>query len=349
VQEVAGAALDDLKKLFETGSPEERAAAMRKLRETSPEVARAMLASTWKEDAHQHKVMFLKTFEIGLSMDDEPFLEETALNDKRKEVRTIAQELLARTPGSRLSQRMNERAKQYLRVKGILTKELDVSYPTECDKELIRDGVEKPGATVSTSDRQSWLYQILCSVAPSLWETEFKMTPEQILNLKMDAVHERYVVSGWRQAAVLHRDEKWAGAFLSHPKFGDIGSDELLSAASPDARERLLLKMVEQNKGLIYVAGDEWEQPIMGALETCTHEWSETFARKLIPALVEEARDGVNHYGKLLFQRIGFFFPIALAAEMEKSFVTIEPETVTYVDKFLATLKFKSELFEALK
>ena len=58
-------------------------------RQNEPQQAIEAMQSTWTEDDWKPKVDFLKTIEIGLSNEDESFL-QLALDDRRKEVRKIA-------------------------------------------------------------------------------------------------------------------------------------------------------------------------------------------------------------------------------------------------------------------
>src|SRR5262249_20549984 len=82
---------------WETGTRGGRVALLRQLRHSHPERAIALLQSTWPTDAPDDRVAFIAELEAGLSMQDEPFL-EAALDDRRKDVRRQAAELLMRLP-----------------------------------------------------------------------------------------------------------------------------------------------------------------------------------------------------------------------------------------------------------
>jgi hypothetical protein len=100
---------------WQTGTAPQRTALLRRLRAHDTARGLALVASTWAVDPFADRVGFLSALEVGLSMADEPFLED-ALDDRRKEVRTVAADLLARLPGSRLCRRMLERAAPLLRL-----------------------------------------------------------------------------------------------------------------------------------------------------------------------------------------------------------------------------------------
>ena len=107
---VGGAdAAADPAETWQSGMQEERLLVLKKLRSSDPARARELVSSTWNDEPPEMRDLVVETYAIGLSMADEPFLED-ALDDKRKAVRTGAAALLSRLPASRLGQRMAERA-----------------------------------------------------------------------------------------------------------------------------------------------------------------------------------------------------------------------------------------------
>ena len=97
-----------------------------------------------------------------MSLDDETFL-EAALDDRRKEVRGAAADLLARLPESALRRRALERALPLLKFKSnkLRRKTIEVTLPEACDKAMQRDGVEpKPGFR-GVGEKAWWLQQML--------------------------------------------------------------------------------------------------------------------------------------------------------------------------------------------
>src|SRR5262245_3849327 len=94
---------------WETGGRDQRLALLESLRKRDATRARELLVSTWEQESPKDRADVLAFFEHGLGLADEPFL-ESALDDKRKEVRRRAAELLTRIPQSALCRRMIERA-----------------------------------------------------------------------------------------------------------------------------------------------------------------------------------------------------------------------------------------------
>lgn len=67
-------------------------------RQQEPAIARALLESSWTAEGADARVRLLEILQIGLSLEDKPFLEGMA-KDRAPRVRNLAQRLLARLPG----------------------------------------------------------------------------------------------------------------------------------------------------------------------------------------------------------------------------------------------------------
>src|SRR5262249_35073360 len=82
---------------WELGSIGRRVGILAALRRRDPAAAREMLAKAWPTETPDDRAALLGALATGLSTGDEPLL-ETALDDRRKEVRVAAVELLALLP-----------------------------------------------------------------------------------------------------------------------------------------------------------------------------------------------------------------------------------------------------------
>ncbi len=129
--------------VWQTGRKSTRSLLLRKLRETDPALALGLVASTWSEESAEERAAFLKMLAAGLSMADEPFLEDS-LDDRSREVRRVAAGLLARLPGSRLVQRQLERAQACIKWKpGGFLRKAQIEVPAgNLDDGMLRVGVE---------------------------------------------------------------------------------------------------------------------------------------------------------------------------------------------------------------
>lgn len=190
--------------LWETGTPEQRHAVLRTWRADDPAGARRALMDAWKTEAPEQRAALLGKLAIGLSLDDEAFL-ESALDDRRKEVRAEAQRLLARLPGASLSRRMLERLLPLLRVERPLlgAPRLVLELPAALDKPALRDGV---GATShpGLGEKAGWVVDMLAAIEPGTWPEQFDCTPRACLDLAGHGEFAAVFVRGWTLATIHH-------------------------------------------------------------------------------------------------------------------------------------------------
>jgi hypothetical protein len=173
---------DEPEQVWQLGNRPQRAAALREVRETNPALAREMIAATWQGDGADERVDWVACLAVGLSDEDEAFL-ETCLDDRSSRVREAAAGLLARLPDSKFVGRMIERvtplltyapgaAGKLLKLKRPTKPSLEVTLPAEFDKAWQRDGVsEKPTAKIG--QKQWWLQQLLGCVPLEHWTRAF--------------------------------------------------------------------------------------------------------------------------------------------------------------------------------
>lgn len=164
---------------WNTGSPAQRAAALRAMRAADPCAALANLQSGWAQEPPENRAALLPALEQGLSLADEAFL-ETALDDRRKEVRSAARELLSILPGSQLGARCAARLGALFTLQPGALPVLELALPEACDKAMKRDGVgsENPHAL---GEKQCWIFNLMQCVHPGHWTDRWGLTPEQVL------------------------------------------------------------------------------------------------------------------------------------------------------------------------
>lgn len=212
---------EDPAAVWSTGTREQRLAALSRRRRVDPAAAREMILSTWKEDAADDRAAFVAAMSQSLVPADEALL-ESCLDDRSKQVRSAAADLLARLPSSAYVRRMIDRAEPLLKLipatrTGLLRKlapaSLEVMLPPDAfDPAWARDAiVEKP--TEKIGRRQWYLQQFLAAIPPTHWSEVWKLAPEQCI----DAVSPDYVelvLSAWNQAARRRPDPAWNAALL---------------------------------------------------------------------------------------------------------------------------------------
>lgn len=271
--------------VWQTGTRNQRVAYLIRLRGADPAGARAALRETWAGEPAPDRAAFLATLEHGLSLADEEFL-EAALDDRGKDVRQLAADLLARLPGSAYGRRMAARARACLhpreRTVRLRTQTWIIAEPPRGhDEDMARDGVPfhpagsfAPGRRVDSpvGARSGWLREILARTPLTTWTELFERSPMEVVCLPIaDALdpggrHQdghnthsaRDVHIGWVRAAVRQRDAGWARALLK----GGVVVDEVealadllsvLPEAERDAAAADLLRWAEGFPDLLRV------------------------------------------------------------------------------------------------
>jgi hypothetical protein len=202
--------------IWETGNPEQRLALLQQVRKLDPPGAAALLQKTWKDDPADQRTNFVKVFASSLGAADEPLL-ESMLDDRSKQVRAAAADLLGRLAGSQLQARMTARLLPLLVFKRGLMRnlKLEVTLPADLDLATQRDGIEKtppPG----TGEKQWWLQQLLSFAPVSNWTTASGLAPADFILLAAKTEFADAILQGLKQAAERQLDPTWIDPLLRH-------------------------------------------------------------------------------------------------------------------------------------
>ncbi len=348
---------DNNETIWQTGSRAARLSLLQKLRASDPARARALAASTWTKESPDDRAAFLAAFQAGLSTADEPFLEET-LDDRRKEVRRIAADLLALLPDSRLCQRMVERVRPLLTLTPGWRPHLEVTLPGECDKAMIRDGIE-PKPPQGLGEKAWWLLQMLGAVPPAAWRRSWDKNPADLLQMAAKNEWKAVLLQGWALAAQRHGDVDWAEALLaaSLARVADIKTDGLVGVLPSQRREDLVLGLLRSNREPL-----DGNHPALSLLPLCRHPWSAELSRAVL--------DGVRRYivqenttkGNItntasdwqlrsLVKEFALHMMPSLAPEAATALSNAAKSGsawVQAVDEFLSLLQFRHEMYEAI-
>jgi hypothetical protein len=258
---------------WETGSLGERLGYLTALRRTDPARGRELVENTWDKESSEDRPRLVTAFDAGLSLDDDAFLDR-ALDDRRKEVREAALELLRRLPGASLGARMAERARAAVQIEHRRTgsDHLIVTPPTELTPELRRDGVAATparGAGVS-----AWLLEEIVAGAPlPIWSD-----PVTMLELARGSDWESPLLHGWAKAAAAQSDAGWAAALLGQASAGLRESVrwDLHLVLPPDELGRLAAEALRREDGmahrLLALQPGRWPDELsVAVLETIAH------------------------------------------------------------------------------
>jgi hypothetical protein len=203
--EAADESISDDSLAWSMGTSAQRTGYLRAARRRDPVAARELLEGQWPALTPDERGELLATLATGLDPSDEPLLERT-LDDRRREVRAVAAELLAALPGSRYNQRMIERAVAFVRVS---TSEVSVRPPAECDKAMQRDGIA-PKPPAGLGERAWWLEEVLARTPLEIW----RMAPAEFAGQHIDEAWADTVHRGLARAAAGQRRPDWASVLL---------------------------------------------------------------------------------------------------------------------------------------
>ena len=199
-----GALPDDAETIWQEGSTGQRSEILRRLRAIDAAKGRVWLENVWKQEKAEARLELVKTLEVGLSSEDEPFLEK-ALDDRAASVKVAVPPMLARIPTSAFAQRMMSRAD------AILTNDqgkLKLKLPTTFDKTWLRDGIfEKPQPGVG--ERSWWMVQIIGSGPPPHWEEQFGLAPTALIAMAETDKFGASLIEAWSRAAQLFDAQTW--------------------------------------------------------------------------------------------------------------------------------------------
>jgi hypothetical protein len=245
-----------------------------------------MLASTWREERAEDRLMFVDALRTGLTDADEPFLEE-ALADRSRNVRATAAELLSALPGSALAARMAARARSCV---SLGPDGITVEAPYECDAAMERDGVAARPPN-GRGERSWWLGQLVDAAPLAMWAARFGgRRPEQVVALPVLDDWQPDLHAAWCRAAVRQRDAGWARALLGAPT-----AQEGPVAAIGDPAKLLSILPPEERAGWVarFVAAHGLSEAFQ-MLGVCAVPWSGPLGRAVVDAL-DIARDGGSY------------------------------------------------------
>lgn len=269
------------------GQPAERTAWLAALRYRDPSAARAVLDSAWESETGPLKAELLAVLKDGIGAADEPLL-ESALDDRRGDVRRTAAGLLRLLPDSAFSRRMTERAEAWIRIgRRALHAQVSVEIPDELDAAALRDGITDragefgyrwAGAPDVTAGR---LRHLVAATPLAHWEAVLH-SPQRATGAGIDDRFRQPMFDGWVDATLAERDPRWARALFDAGVPSDLAMlrrRELFGLLPPADRSRHVLRL-----------DGAWLSEIEALLPALGHPWPEPVARHVLLLLQERAR-----------------------------------------------------------
>jgi Family of unknown function (DUF5691) len=269
--------------LWETGNSGQRQAVLAELRKRDAARARGLLAATWTQESPKDRADFLAALENGLSLEDESFL-ESALDDRRKEVRGVAARLLARLPESALRRRMLERARPLITFKlnRLKRKTIEVTLPDACDKAMQRDGVEPKPYYHGIGEKAWWLRQMLGLIPPKIWSQESGWPISELIAAAKRGEWKNVLIDVWSQASQLCRDVEWAEALLAET-YERAEAPSLFQVLPQTRQEDFIIELLRKSPSL------RTDKPAGNYVAASWRPWSMKLSRAVIDSLLHHA------------------------------------------------------------
>jgi len=175
-----GIAGDHTHEQWNLGNLAERVQAFTTMRLMDATAALAALQADWRSEAGENRAALLACLAVNISLADEDFL-EAGLDDKRKEVRHTAQQLLTQLPEAQWAKRSIERISSQVVFKkkllgGVV---LTVHLPELCDTSMVRDGIGEQ-KYVGLGEKAGWLCDVVGRIPLNHWSA-FSLMPSQKL------------------------------------------------------------------------------------------------------------------------------------------------------------------------
>lgn len=331
--------------LWQTGNRNERIAFLKQLRSQDAQQARELLISGWSQETPEDRVKFVELFKEQLSMDDEPFL-ESLLDDKRKEVRRIATDLLAQLPESRFQQRMRARVLPLISLKVEKKKSvLELKLPAECDKEMLRDGIEAKKAQGKMGEKTWWLLQMISLLPPATIAQALNISVTELLTIIKQSEWKEMLINAWLMASERYYDEEWLEAMLYH----ELSVPKIIQLIKPERAEAVLIDQLLNVQERI-------PANLIDILKVHTHNWSERLSLLFlnclrthieIPSMVSHIDGHVRNALKVF----GLVMPPELYIKADQN-RPLNAQTwslwQSVVDELVSLLQFRYELLKEI-
>lgn len=343
--------------VWEEGKTAERTRLLHRLRQSEPERARKLLEATWAAENARTREEFLGCLQLNLSMADEPFLEQ-ALDDRSKQVRRTALDLLACLPHSRFCQRMQARVTPLLKLerRGVARKRtLCVTVPETLTDPMKRDGIHshqdrsQPSSTVETVG----LAQMLSYIPPAIWCDLWQLSPAELLQAARQGKVPFDSPSIWGWASYRANDLDFMAYLLEH-ELKNIDADlaRLMAATLPADRletvSRPWLQPARTKEGL------KSNHPAIPLLQVHQQPWSRDLTRLVLEALNRYLhRDNVrpDYLLRGMILDFAYFFPPPMKDDIRQT-LAIETSDKNmwedWVDEIDLRLDFRQKMLKAI-
>jgi len=198
------------------GSLEQRRELLLRQRAEDPGAARGRLAAALGELPARERAQLTETLACGLSLEDEPLLEQLR-SDRSREVRQTALTLLLRLPSAAHPRRAGARLAALLTQERILLKRRWViEAPGAAGADWAADGIETTRPKhENLGDRGWWLFQLVRQVPLAWWTAHTGLSPAELNSWAERSDWGLALRRGWREVLQAAPEPGWCEAFLA--------------------------------------------------------------------------------------------------------------------------------------
>jgi hypothetical protein len=338
----------DPRQTWNHGTREERKLLLQQLRSEQPAFARELLAEGWADERADDRAAYLELLSHQLGPADEALL-EAALDDRSKQVRAQAAELLARLPSAQLVQRMTARLGPRLSwVAGRFWQEprIEVQPPDRFDAELARDGIVERSQR-GPGERAWWLQQMLGAAALDYWSATWDRSPEQIVAATLNSEWREVLLRGFSLAARRQRHPIWIAALLRSVPDGQLVDIALADSLPVAELEQLIRERLGADPQLF---GSAW--PLLLRHKAA---WGIELGRAVIGALGRKLAAGsassdqtIFLHSETLAQRLPVELSEAALAAWPDHLRRLRPYAEAF-ERFARIMLFRQELVKEIR
>lgn len=205
--------------VWETGSVENRIAYFVRVRTAEPTRALEMLRVIIGKENAANRAVFVELLQDGISLRDEPFLQEM-LNDKSTKVKNVALSLLRSLPGSAINGlytdhllgSLSVKEERYLLIAKRKVLTIDENVPV--NETLLDTGIEKVSAEKGVKDGIHIIRQLLGFACPAILAHRLNVSEAELLQLLLQHTEAATLRPYLATAATRHHSSVWARMLL---------------------------------------------------------------------------------------------------------------------------------------
>lgn len=294
---------------WHTGTLQQRLIFLDQLRTSHPARAGELVRQAWPQENANTRAELLKRLHGTVNEEDLSWL-EPLMAEKSQKVREETLSLLKEIPGSSVVQQywnIVRQAVQIKKTKGLLglgsKTSLEIALPAAIDDNIFKTGIEKMSSQKGVSDTEHILIQLMEAVPPALFEKEYDLTREEIIELFNKSKQAQRYLPALGNAAVLFKDKEWLKAIIPGVH-NTLYYGALLLFDQEDA-EAYLLRFIERKELL--------DPIIQSATEYFKTEWGKELTRKVF---IHTAKHHYQ-YNRSFYSKHVLLFPAAIIPELE--------------------------------